>query len=485
MAQPTRWIRTTVVWSAVFLCFLTTSSCTINPATGQRQLTLIGEQQEIAMGRESDRDVVQTFGLYPDDELQAYLQELGSRLAAGSERPDLPWTFRVVDDPLVNAFAIPGGYIYITRGILAHFNSEAELVSVLGHEIGHVTARHSVEQMSQAQLAQLGFGVAMAASEDFRKYAGIASQGLALLFLKFSRDDEKQADDLGLRYMTRVGYDPHQMPLVFNTLDRVGEAQGAGSVPEWTSTHPNPDRRAQRISDQVEELPPELRRGTVNREAYLERLEGMVFGNDPREGYTVGRHFYHPELRFRLSFPDGWNIVNQRQAVAGVSPNEDAVVVLSLARESSATAAAQGFFAKGGLEQGSEWRPGFFHFRTVATTERPQVLRGVAGFVEYDGRVYQILSYTPHDRWQGYQRAMQGSVESFGRISDQRYLDVEPKRLEMVKLPTDMTFAEFRRRFPSNIDETTLAIINGVEVEDTLEQGQVMKRVVGGELPTD
>jgi predicted Zn-dependent protease len=437
------------------------------------------------MGRESDQSVVQTFGLYPDDELQEYIQELGSRLAADSERPDLPWTFRVVDDPLVNAFAIPGGYIYITRGILAHFNSEAELVSVLGHEIGHVTARHSVEQMSQAQLAQLGLGVAMAAGERYRQYLGIAAQGLQLMFLKFSRDDEKQADDLGLRYMTRVGYDPYQMPKVFNTLDRVGEAQGGGSVPEWTSTHPNPDRRAERITKQVERLPPESRTGTVNRESYLERLDGMVFGDNPREGYTVGSDFYHPDLKFRLSFPDGWKIINQRQAVAGVSPNEDAVVVLSLSREPTVAAAAEDFFSRNGLEMGSEWRPGFFHFLASATPEQPQPMRGVAGFVAYDGRVYQILSYTPQERWQGYHQTMMASVESFSGVRDRRYLDVQPARIEIVELERDMSFEEFRRRYPSNADDTALAIINGVEPGDTLEEGRLMKRIVGGDVPKE
>jgi hypothetical protein len=159
--------------------------------------------------------------------------------------------------------------------------------------------------------------------------------------------------------------------------------------------------------------------------------------------------------------------------------------VLSLAPEDSPTAAAESFFAKGGLERGSEWRRGYYHFRTVATTERPEVLRGVAGFVGHDGRVFQILSYTPQDRWQSYQSAMQGSVESLTEISDRRHLDVQPSRIEVVELDRDMTFAEFQRRYPSNAGETTLAIINGVKIDDTLERGRLMKRIIGGELPAD
>jgi len=185
------------------VALLITLACTLNPATGQRQFSLIGEQQEIAMGREYAKQVQGEIGLYQDKALQAYVQKIGKDLASHTERPNLPWEFHVVDDPGVNAFALPGGYIFITRGILAAFNSEAEMASVLGHEMGHVTARHSVEQMSRAQLAQLGLGVAMVASEDFRQYAGLAQMGLGVLFLKFSRDDESQADHLGLRYLMR------------------------------------------------------------------------------------------------------------------------------------------------------------------------------------------------------------------------------------------------------------------------------------------
>src|SRR5438874_4126399 len=208
------------------------SGCATNPATGARQLMLISESQEIAMGRDYDKQVVASIGLYPDSGLQRYLQQFGTRLAATSERPNLPWTFRVVDDPVVNAFALPGGFIYVTRGIFAHLNSEAELAGVVGHEIGHVTARHSVSQLSKQQLAQLGLAVGTTASPDFERFAGLASAGLGVLFLKYSRDAERQADDLGLRYMWRASYDAREMPHVFQMLARVSQAQAGGRVPE-------------------------------------------------------------------------------------------------------------------------------------------------------------------------------------------------------------------------------------------------------------
>ena len=456
--------------------------CSVNPATGQRQLALIGEQGEIAMGREADPAIVAQMGLYPDDGWQTYIQELGSEMAAVSERPDLPWTFRVIDDPIVNAFALPGGFIYVTRGILTHFNSEAELASVLGHEIGHVTGRHGVEQQSKAQLAGIGMAVGAAVSPEFRRFADAAGQGLGLLFLKFGRDHEREADDLGLRYMTRDGFKPDEMPKVFRTLERVSGAQGAGRVPGWLSTHPDPGNRAARISQQIAELPPDPNRTKVNREGYLERLGNMTFGANPREGYVVGNTFYHPDMAFQLAFPEGWKIVNQRQAVGAISPNQDAVVVLTLASEDSPDAAHRAFFSQEGVERGDNWRQGFNYFRTPVNPQQRRIV-GLAGHFNYAGQVFRLMSYTQDDKWQPYGRAMESSTGSFKKLTQRRYLDVEPARVEIVKLDRAMTLAEFDRRYPSSIELGKLAILNGVAEDVRLERGTSLKRIVGGELP--
>jgi hypothetical protein len=169
----------------VILLALAAAACATNPATGERQLSLIGEDQEIAMGREADHDVQVSIGIYEDPELERYLDGVGQRLAARSERPDLPWTFRIADDPAVNAFALPGGFIYVTRGLLATLNTEAELAAVVGHEIGHVTARHAVNRISKAQLAGLGLGIGMILSPDLAQFSDLANLGLNLLFLKY------------------------------------------------------------------------------------------------------------------------------------------------------------------------------------------------------------------------------------------------------------------------------------------------------------
>src|SRR5207249_2246367 len=189
------------------------------------------------------------------------------------------------------AAALAGGFIYVTRGIFAHLNSEAELAGVVGHEIRHVTARHSVSQLSKQQLAQLGLAVGTIASPEFEQFAGLASQALGVLFLKYSRDAESQADELGLRYLRRGNYDPREMPHVFEMLDRVSQAQGGGRVPQWLATHPNPENRRGRIEQEIAAGPQTFAGTAVNRESYLQRLDGLVFGANPREGYFKGSQF--------------------------------------------------------------------------------------------------------------------------------------------------------------------------------------------------
>jgi len=472
----------------IAMALAVTAACTYNAATGRRQLSLIGEQQEIAMGLQNDKSVVAEFGLYPDEELQNFIQDVGHRLAAVSERPNLPWQFKVVDDDAVNAFAVPGGFIYLTRGILAYFNSEAQLATVMGHEIGHVTARHSVEQISRAQLAQLGVGVAMVASEEFRKYSDLAGMGLGVLFLKFSRDDESQSDDLGMRYLLRAGYDPHEAPRVFEMLDRHGQIQGQARLPEWQATHPSPDRRAARLEDRIRTLPPDQQSGTIERNSYLRRLEGMVFGKDPRQGFSAGSTFYHPDMAFRMDFPKNWKIVNQRQLVAGISPDEKAFVVLTLARETTPREAEQAFFSQEGIRKGAQWRQGFRHFEitpqrdSAGNTGVP--VRGTVGFRSHQGMVFRLICFTSADQWRNHDQAMHRSLGSFKRLTDRRYLDVHAKQLRIVRLPRAMNLETFNRKNPSTIKLESLAVLNGVDAHETLPKGTLVKRVVGDDPPS-
>ena len=463
------------------------AGCAVNPATGARQLSLMGEAQEVEMGREYDKQIVAEMGLYPDDALQAYVQELGSRLAAHSERPNLPWTFRVVDDPVVNAFALPGGYIYITRGILAHLDSEAELAAVIGHEIGHVTARHSVNRLSRSMLAQVGLGAASIFVPQVADFSEVASAALGVLFLKYGRDDEKQSDDLGLRYMRAAGYDPREMAGVFEMLGRVSAASGGGGTPEWLSTHPNPENRYERIAAQVAELPQTFEGTIVDREGYLQRLDGLVYGDDPRQGFFRGAEFLHPELRFRLTFPTGWQTANQRQAVLAASPQQDAMMQLTLAQAASAEAAARAFASGEGVRTGSLTRTSINGLQAVtlsfmATSQNGQTLEGGAAFIEHEGSVFQVLGYAAGGRWGTHGDDVLRAVRSFRELDDPAVLRAEPWRIELVRLDRAMTVEEFTRRYPGPVDAERVALINGVEPGTRFEAGRLVKRVVGEAL---
>lgn len=445
------------------------------------------------MGREADQQVAQSLGLYPDDQLQAYVSRIGKQIAADSERPNLPWTFRVVDDPTVNAFALPGGFVYVTRGLMTHLTSEAELVGVLGHEIGHVTARHSVEQMSKQQLAQIGLVAGMLLKPELANFGDLAQTGLGLLFLKYSRDDETQADELGLRYLTREHYDPREMVKVFQVLDRVSQQEASsGRVPDWLATHPSPQNRIQRISNDITKLNLDPSGTTVAGERYLKAVDNVVFGTNPREGYFVGSRFIQPDLGFEIRFPNGWKTSNQKEAVGAISPNQDAVVVVSLSGSRSPQEAASAFFNQQGVVQGQAlnngggYNDGGRSVSQVFGVQRGQSgdLQGVATFVENGGKVYQILGYTLASSWGSYSNVLAGAAGTFSRVTDPRLLNVQPKRLDVVTLSTPMTLDEFNRRYPSSVDLKTLAIINQADGSTRFPAGAEVKRVVGGEVPS-
>ena len=460
-------------------------ACATNPATGRRQLMLVSEAQEIAMGKQADQEAVAAYGLYPDPKVQAYVDQLGKRLSAATERPSLPWSFKVVDDPAVNAFALPGGYVYVTRGIMTHLRSEAELAAVLGHEIGHVTGRHSASQMSKQQLAMGGLIVGMAVKPELQRFGGLAQQGLGLLFLKFGRDDEKEADELGLRYMTRESYDPREMLEVFGVLDRVTRAAGGGRMPDWLSTHPSPENRLARIQDEITATGVSGR--IVNRPEYLRRLDGMVFGENPREGFFRDNAFYHPDLRFQLAFPRGFKTQNQKQAVVGVSEAQDAMVALTLVAGTSPEAAARQLLSQQGVQAGRSGRdtigglPAYTAFFEAATDEGS--LRGEVAFVSYAGKLYRLLGYAPAARFPAYEGAFDAAIRSFARLTDPRFLGVQPKRIELVDLDRQMALPEFARAYPSTVEVGTIGLINGVTANQMLPGGELAKRVVGGRLP--
>lgn len=476
-----RWLSPGVATAILGLAFLT--SCAVNPATGTRQLTLMTESQEIQMGREADPDIVASMGEYPDPALQDYVQALGQDLAARSERPELPWTFRVLDDPLINAFALPGGYIYVTRGILAYLGSEAELAGVLGHEIGHVTARHSVNQISRAQLAQLGLGVGMVLAPELQRFEGVANASLGLLFLKFGRDDEHQADELGVRYMGRMGYDPTQLSGVMEMLGRVTSGGGSERAPEWLSTHPNPENREENILQMAREAEVAADPPRVVRDEFLNRLDGLIFGPNPREGFFRESQFYHPDMRFQMEFPIGWKTANLQQAVQAVSPQEDALVVLTLAEGASADGALRGFLAQEGVEGSGVSEASVNGLPAVSADFRyrsaDEALAGRVLFVQHGEILFRLLAYGVPSAWAERRPAAAGALSSFRPLTDPQILNVQPARVRVIRVSRTMTLDAFLSGEGAEAWAEEVRLLNRLEGNPTLEPGLLLKVPTG------
>jgi predicted Zn-dependent protease len=388
----------------------------------------------------------------------------------------------VVDSPVVNAFALPGGFVYLTRGILAHMNSEAEMVGVLGHEIGHITARHSAQQMSRAQLASIGLGLGMVFVPEVRPFGDLLQGSLGLLFLKFGRDDESEADRLGVRYSLAQGYDPRHMAAFFDVLARIGERSGE-VIPTWLSTHPDPADRGQKIRMLVEDAAPADANLTVGEESFKQMLEGLTFGDDPREGFMDGNVFKHPDLRFQIAFPEQWRVTNTRQRViAGSSDAAFEMTALGGASNVDPQAHAARVFQNAGLQagRGQSVRIGGFPAFVVPFRQQSQagVIDGDAAFLRDGEMMYQIFAYTSPDRYARMRSVFRQIIGSFSRLTDPEDLAAQPQRIVLYRVPRATSARE--ALLDSGVVESQLeemAIVNHVRLEDRLEPGTLLKSV--------
>jgi len=478
-----RTIRSFSAGAAALGCVLMAASCAMNPVTGERELALVSEAQEIQMGRQGSAEVIGAIGLVQDAALQSYVNRIGQRMAASSERPQLAWEFHVLDDASVNAFAMPGGYIFVTRGLLTHMTNEAQLASVVGHEIAHVTARHSVHQMSRQQLASLGLGLGSVLSPTIAEYGQVASLGLGLLFLRYGRDHEVQADQLGFGYALADGYDTREMASVFEMLRRDAQLAGVGRLPEWQSSHPDPGNRIQDVHRMVAASPVSFAALKVGEDEFFRHLEGMAYGEDPRQGFFRGSRFLHPDLEFVLEFPDGWATQNAADAVTAISPNRDAVIQFRGAQGSAAEASAR-FLGQEGLQAGASSTGAIHGNRAVTAGFSAQgndgsSIQGVVTFIEYRNATWGILAYSAAERFSSYDPLFRRSINSFDRLTDPVALGAQPLRLRIENVPQPMSLQQFHTRFPSSISLTELAIINGLAESAELRAGQKIKRVTG------
>ncbi|WP_207492898.1 M48 family metalloprotease [Aridibaculum aurantiacum] len=475
-------------YSLLFL--FTLHACSRNPVTGKRQLVFMSEEQEIAMGKEADPQIVAHFGLYNDTALQRFITEKGRQMAAISHRPNLQYEFKIVDSDVLNAFAVPGGYVYFTRGIMAHFNNEAEFAGVLGHEIGHITARHTVAQQRNQILGQIGIIAGAVISPEFGRFAETASQGMGLLLLKFGRDAERESDRLGVEYSSKIGYDATEMAGFFNTLERKSQEAGAGEIPTFLSTHPNPGDRNATVAQLAQQWKRDLNltNPQVNRNAYLRRIEGMIYGADPKQGFVEGNVFYHPELKFQFPIPAGWRHQNSPQSFQMAPQDGKAMMMLTLAQGATLQDAANNVLKQYGLTAIESREVTVNGLRAIAMVadqvpqqgqqqqQQQQVVRTLNYIIQYGNIMYHIVGVSAANDFAAYQPTFSNTMQNFRQLTDAAKLNRQPERIRLRTVAQASTLDQVLRgnRVPANRLEE-LAVLNGMKLTDRVEQGTLIK----------
>jgi predicted Zn-dependent protease len=463
----------------------------IVPATGERRYLGYTWQQETGIGKQASKEVTSLFGVYGDSNLARYVTEVGNRVLATSHlrRPGAdeqvratPVTFTVLDSPVINAMALPGGYIYVTRGMLAQLNNEDQLATVIAHEIGHVAARHAARQAWQQQIGQglllggavLSQGLGLPA-QNILNFGGMAAQ---LFLLRYSREDELEADKLGVEYAMAAGYDSREVIGLFQALDRMQEKEGQ-SMPSFLATHPNPGDRIQRIRELTSAARDSLTPNPDTR--YLHAVEGLVLGEDPRQGFVQDNVFYHPDLGFRFPIPRGFKAVNQPSQVIMAEGQNRAVLGFTGTAESSAEAGAAKLLSQRGLrvvERGSTRINGFPAVGVLADaqTQNGQIVTFTTYFIEYRSKVYQFIGYAPQQLFGSFQSAFLQTIRGFAEIQDSRILARQPVRLTLLRVSRSAPVRELiPRALPAPFTPAEIAILNEADLNEEISPGKILK----------
>ena len=434
------------------------------------------------MGQETDQQLRRQFGIYDNKALNEYVDRVGQSMVANSHRPGLKHHFAVLDTPVVNAFAAPGGYIYVTRGILALMNSEAELAAVLGHEMGHVAARHSVKQLSGQLLAQIGLVVGSIVSKDIRKFAGLASIGMQLLFLKFSRSDEYQADELGIRYARQAQYSPGEMLRFFSALENMSAEGGSHKIPTFLSTHPMTRDRIARVKALVSSQ--DVRLG-IRKEPYLRQVDGMIYGENPRQGFVENGIFYHPEMAFQFAVPAEWVVDNTpMQVVVGEKQGKAALLLqaettdqdLDLYLQDKAKGLGQAKPMPTASHAVNRFPSRHASFQVSQEQGEPLAVR--LSCIRKNKTIYSFIALSAASAAGSYQPVIEGAIFSFKGLSDPRYLNRGPRRLSVSRLDGRSSFQKVLT--DAGVDRKLwqqLSVFNSVNLEAVPESGQLVKLV--------
>jgi predicted Zn-dependent protease len=442
---------------------------------------LMSEEQEVQLGRSYDPQVMATFGEYQDNDLQAFVQAKGAEIGKISHRPNIEYHVKVVDSPVVNAFAVPGGYVYLTRGILAQLNNEAELLGVMSHEIGHIAARHTVSQQSKQTLGQLVLIGGMVASEKFAQYAQYAMQGMQLLFLRFSRDDEREADRLGVEYSSKIGYDAHKMADFFKVLSKMSMSESEGGIPTFMSTHPDPGDRYNSVNKKATEWQARLKlpEWKVNQDSYLQMVNGIVYGEDPRQGYVEGNIFYHLNLNLNSS---SFRMDCKTSLQVTILPGDGkALILFTLASKNTGS---------GRLSNCTDWAyspgqekttvNGMPAIYTLQADSQDQSTGATSNNMVLSYFIVQQLTMcsgvSSEADFANYSGSFESTPASFSKLTDAAKINVIPKRIQVVKVQRTGTFSNALSSFGvRQAQYEELALLNNLELTSQVQAGKLIK----------
>jgi len=471
--------------TAVMFFFMV--ACAVNPVSGKKEFSLMSEQQEIAIGAESDPQIIAEFGLYDNTTFQNFINERGKAIAAISHRPNLKYQFRVLDSPVVNAFAVPGGYVYFTRGIMAYFDNEAQFEGVLGHEIGHIAARHSAEQYTSQALGQVLLIGGVIVSKEIRAFANEAQQAIGLLMLKYSRNHESQADELGVEYSTKVGFDAKEMADFFKTLKALSSESGQ-EIPTFLSTHPDPADRYNKVGKLATEWQAKVPMPSykINRDAYLDMIDGVIYGDDPRQGYVESNVFYHPELKFSFPVPNDWKLVNSPTQVEMAPSDGKALMVFTLAAGTSLQDAATKTASDLKLTVISSRQMTINNLQALEVMAEQVTQDQYTGaeskisvksvYIKYGTGIFVFHGVTVPVDYPTYASAFDKSMLGFKELKDQSKINVVPERIKIVSVKQSGSLATAFQSYgvPSNRHKE-LAVVNGMEVNTEVSAGRKIK----------
>ncbi|SNR62317.1 M48 family metalloprotease [Hymenobacter mucosus] len=442
-------------------------------------------------GAQPDPQVIAQFGLLDNSKLQSYIDSKGMQMGKISDRPADVKGFTIVDSPIINAFATPDGHVYFTRGIMAHFNNEAQFSGVLGHEIGHITARHGQKQQTRSTIANGALILGSILSRRVAALAQPASQVVGLGLLKYGRDDENESDKLGVKYSSKIGYDPSSMADFFLTLQRTEQSSGVATVPTFLSSHPNSADRYQNVKKLAQQAEQQAgRQLAVNRDQYLRMIEGLPYGDNPREGYVENSVFYHPDLKFQFPVPQGWKSQNSPSQFQMAEPNGKAVIVLLPAGNKSLDETAQALAQQLKLQNAQASRTTVNSFPAVVIqgdqvgqdqqTGQQGITASTLSYVIQDGQtLYALVGLCGPGTLNTYGGTFQNVAQGFRRLTDANKINRQPERVRIKTAKAGQTLASAlaANGVPSKRYEE-MAILNGMKTTDKMTAGMLFK-VVG------